>query len=125
MDNKIIFIVDDDPDILFTLKLVLEKEGYRVETAENVVDLMEKSPPVQPDLILLDVMMPWVSGNSACYALKGRFNNCPVIMISALSQRPDIERGIWCGADEYFTKPLDLEVLLRKIGELTADSATA
>jgi len=123
MNRKVIFIVDDDPDILMTLRMALEKEGYRVETAENVIELLEKSAHVPPDVILLDVMLPWVSGYSSCYALKSRFNNCPVIMISARSQRTDIERGMWSGADEYLTKPLDLEFLLERISELTAGSS--
>ncbi|MFQ5771614.1 MAG: response regulator transcription factor [bacterium] len=123
--KKMIVIVDDDPDILLTLRLALQKEGYGVETAESVAELLEGFPSVKPDLILLDVMLPWMSGYDICYTLKNQFNDCPVIMISALGQRADIERGFWCGADEYFTKPLDLDVLLEKISELTAESSAA
>jgi two-component system response regulator MprA len=123
MKKKTIFIIDDDPDILLTLKLALEQEDYRVETAENVVDMLEKSSRTPPDVILLDVMLPWLSGYSSCDALKSRFDNCPVIMISALSQRQDIERGMWSGADEYLTKPLDLDFLFERIRDLTARPA--
>lgn len=122
MRKKLIVIVDDDPDILLTLKLALEKEGYRVVTAESVAELLERSLPAKPDLVLLDVMLPWMSGYDICYTLKGQYNDCPIIMISARSQRADIERGFWSVADEYFTKPLELDVLLDKVKELTAES---
>lgn len=120
--KKTVVVVDDDPDILSTLRLALEQEGYRVVTAESAVQLLTKFPPVKPDLILLDVMLPWMSGYDICYTLKQKFNNCPIIMISARSQRPDIERGFWSGADEYLTKPLELDLLLEKVGELTTKS---
>ena len=120
--KKTIVVIDDDPDILLTLKLSLEREGYRVKTAESVSDLLDKPLKPAPDLILLDVMLPWMSGYDLCYALKAQHNHCPVIMISARSQRVDIERGFWSGADDYFTKPLDLNVLLAKIEALTEAS---
>jgi len=125
MHKELIVIVDDDPDILLTLRLALEKEGYRVKTAESVAELLEKFPLRKPGLILLDVMLPWMSGYDLCRTLKEQFDNCPIIMISALGQRTDIERGFLSGADEYFTKPLDLDVLLAKIHELTAESSAA
>lgn len=120
--TKMIVVVDDDPDILSTLRLALEKEGYRVATAESAVALLTKLPPMGPELILLDVMLPWVSGYDICHILKSKFDNCPIIMISGRSQRADVERGFWSGADEYFTKPLDLDVLLEKVQELTANT---
>lgn len=122
MRNKTILIVDDDPDILLTLKLALEKAGYRVETAESIIEVLVKYPPFTPDLVLLDVMMPWMFGDPACVPLKKRFNNCPIIMISARGQQADIERGMRSGADECFTKPFDLEVLLAKISEHITDT---
>lgn len=122
--KKMIVIIDDDPDILLTLKLVLEKEGYRAEITQSVAELLENFPTAMHDLILLDVMLPWMSGYDICYTLKGQYSDCPIIMISARSQRTDIERGIWCGADDYFTKPLDLDALLAKVKELTADPVT-
>lgn len=121
--KKMIVVVDDDPDILSTLSLALEKENYRVTTAESAVALLTKLPPVKPELILLDVMLPWISGYDICQVLKNKFNNCSIIMISAHNQRADIERGLWSGADEYFTKPLDLDVLLEKVQELTTNTA--
>lgn len=123
--KKMVVVVDDDPDILSTLRLALQKEGYRVVTAESAVQLLTNFPHGKPDLILLDIMLPWMSGYDICHTLKNKFNDCPIIMISAKSQRPDIERGFWSGADEYFTKPLDLEVLLEKVGELTTKSSVS
>ena len=119
MAKKRIAVVDDDPDILLTLQLALEKHGHEVVVAETVGELLESALTRPPDLVILDVMLPDVWAYDVCYDLKARFNNCPVIMISARSQRPDIERGFWSGADDYFTKPLELDALLTRIAELT------
>lgn len=119
MNTRHIFIIDDDQSILRSLRRGLELRGYAVATAEHVVELIEdKSLSMKPDLILLDVMMPWMSGFDACYELKKRFDDCPVVMISALDERQDIERGFWSGADDYFTKPFDMDELCARMDEL-------
>jgi len=113
-----IFIIDDDTSILKVLRHRLESEGYSVTTAESIVELLERATAPAPDLILLDVMMPWMSGLNACSELKALFPDCPVIVVSALSRKEDIERGLRSGADDYFTKPFDMTALCERIEQL-------
>lgn len=115
---KSIFIIDDDTSVLRMLERKLEAEGYFVTTAESIVELLESTLAPPPDLILLDIMMPWMSGFNACSELKALFADCPVIIISALSQKRDIERGLRSGADDYFTKPFDMAALCERIEQL-------
>ena len=118
MSGKRILIIDDDLATLHALKKVLQAEGYAVKTAKSATEVLNGVSPNQPDLILLDVMIPGLSGYLACQKLKERFENCPVIMISGLWQKQDIERGYWFGADAYLTKPLDFDALFESIARL-------
>ncbi len=118
MVEKLILLVEHDPDSVVAIKDALEQQGYRVLAVTRVSEFVNGMPDITPDLILLDTELPGISGYGACFMLKDQFKKCPVIMISVRSQRSDIERGFWCGADDYFTKPLEMDVLLEKIDEL-------
>ncbi|MEI6844674.1 MAG: response regulator [Actinomycetes bacterium] len=117
MTRKIILVVDDNEDIRGLLVLVLQKEGYEVHTAVDGEDALEKAYALKPDLILLDVMMPKLSGLDVLSIIRGhvepQINQVPVMMITAKSAMADIDQaGIW-GATSYIVKPfrpLDLRL---------------
>lgn len=108
-----LLIVDDEPDILDVLRTLLEFEGYEVTTASNGVDALEMADQ-GPDAILLDAMLPQMTGWDVCAALKSnpKTVDIPVLMLSARTQKEDILRGKEVGAEYYVTKPFDISELL-------------
>ena len=119
MSAKVI-IVDDDRDTREMLQVALEVEGYQVMLAANGLRLISLLHVDCPDLVLLDVMMSWMDGFELCRSVKQNkeFGHIPVIFISGKKMPEDIRRGYEVGAEDYFTKPLDLERLLARIREL-------
>jgi DNA-binding response OmpR family regulator len=115
-----IVIVDDDRDTREMLQVALEVEGYEVVLASNGLRLISHLHVDKPDLILLDVMMSWIDGFELCRSIKQNreFGHIPVIFISGRKMPADIKRGYEVGAAGYFTKPLDLDALLKRIGEV-------
>ena len=124
MANKVA-VVDDDREIREALEQALMREGYVVKTAANGLRLVSTLHVDRPDLILLDVMMSWIDGFELCRAIKQNreFKTIPVIFISGRSAPADVERGINCGAVDYFVKPLEMDRLLARIREVVAQSA--
>jgi DNA-binding response OmpR family regulator len=124
MANKVA-VVDDDREIREALEQALVREGYDVKTAANGLRLVSTLHVDRPDLILLDVMMSWIDGFELCRAIKQNreFKSIPVIFISGRSAPADVERGIKCGAIDYFVKPLEMDRLLARIREVVAQSA--
>ncbi len=112
-----ILVVDDEPNIVQTLKDRLEMNDYVVVTAENGDAGLKTAHDEQPDLILLDVIMPILDGHEMLEKLRrqewGR--EISVIMLTARSQTQDIERARACNIDDYIIKPFDLSELLEKI----------
>lgn len=115
-----ILIVDDEPSNVDMLCQELEEEGYNLLTAYNGEEALIKVQEHQPDLILLDVMMPNVDGFSVCRILKGSGKTIliPVILVTALHSQEDRVRGIEAGADDFISKPFDRDELLAKIRSL-------
>ena len=122
-----IAIVDDDRDTLDMLQMLLEIEGYDVVTVSNGIRLISSLQVDRPDLILLDVMMSWIDGYELCRALKSNedYRDIPVIFISAKRSSANVQKGYDCGCVDYFTKPLEVEKLLLRVGEVlgTTDEA--
>jgi two-component system, OmpR family, alkaline phosphatase synthesis response regulator PhoP len=120
MDKKKILIVDDEPDILFMLQSRLEAHEYDVVIASNGEEALEKARAENPDIILLDVMMPPPNGFQVCRTLKDdpAYKHIPVIMLTAKTTESDQFWGLESGADGYVTKPYNSEELLSKIAEL-------
>ena len=118
--NKKILIVDDDPPIVELLKVTLEKSGFKTEVAYDGEEALEKTKSRKPDLILLDIMLPTKDGYSVLDELRAssEFKILPIVIISAKVQEVDISFGLEKGADDYFTKPLDLEKLVLRVQEL-------
>ena len=108
------------------LQVALEAEGFEVSLAANGLRLISSLHVDKPDLILLDVMMSWIDGFELCRAIKQNeeFKHIPVIFISAKKMPDDIRRGMEVGAVDYFTKPLDLTGLVRRINEVIASRSS-
>ncbi len=115
-----ILAVDDNENNLKILKMILEKEGYSVETLEDGTRAISLIDKLRPDLILLDVLMPGINGFEICREVKENENTkrTPIIIISALNQLDDKLKGIELGADEFLTKPINKRELLTRVKTL-------
>ncbi len=113
-----VLIVEDERNIAELLQMYLEKEGYAVTVASDGGQGLSKFRAIQPDLVLLDVMMPVMDGWSLCKAIRAE-SNVPVIMLTAKSETDDKVAGLKTGADDYITKPfVPVEVLARVRSQL-------
>ena len=114
---KKVLIVDDEPDLVETLKFVLETAGFECYAAYNGEDGLNLAREILPDLIILDVMMPKINGFKICRLLKydSKYKNIPILMVTARSQEEDKLIGEETGVDEYITKPFDLDALVEKV----------
>jgi DNA-binding response OmpR family regulator len=112
-----VLVVDDEPNIVQTLKDRLEMNDYEVFTAHNGADGIKAAQEDSPDVILLDVIMPVMDGHEMLEKLRGQEwgKDISVIMLTARSQAQDIARARACGIDDYIIKPFDLTELLEKI----------
>jgi two-component system response regulator ArlR len=112
-----ILVIDDEPNIVQTLQDRLEMNEYRVFTAHNGRDGLDKFEREKPDVILLDVIMPIMDGLEMLETLRKRPDgqDVSIIMLTARSQTQDIARANACGIDDYIVKPFDLSELLAKI----------
>ncbi len=120
MANEKLLIVDDEKDFVSTIAERLAIKGFRIVEAFNGKEGLEKAHSEKPDLILLDVVMPEMSGYDVCRKLKieSDYKETPIIMLAAKVQPNDVEFGKEMGADAYLTKPLELDTLLHKINAL-------
>ena len=112
-----ILIVDDEPDLLTVLHFGLEAEGFEVIEASDGEKGLELARSQQPDLIVLDLMLPRMDGYKVCRALKfdERYRRIPVFILSARSGDTDRRLALDLGADEYITKPYDMRELVSRI----------
>ncbi|MEE8485887.1 MAG: response regulator [Acidimicrobiia bacterium] len=112
-----ILVVDDDPDILQFVRMNLELDGFEVELAGGGREALEKAGASAPDLMLLDVMMPEIDGLTVLRRMRSDPStaNIPVIVLTARSLAEDRVKGLDLGADDYITKPFDLEELIARI----------
>jgi two-component system alkaline phosphatase synthesis response regulator PhoP len=119
---KRILIVEDDPSVLRAISYMLEKEGYSVLTAMNGLEGLKKAKEENPDLLVLDVMLPGIDGFEICHRLRAESPTAklPILMLSAKGQAADRSMGLGVGANEYLTKPVERTVLLGKIEALLA-----
>ncbi len=123
MDNKKILIVDDDLNICELLRLYLEKDGFSTIVANDGGQALQLAQTSNPDLILLDIMMPVLDGWQVCREIR-KTSNLPIIMLTAKGETFDKVLGLELGADDYVTKPFDskevvarIKAVLRRIGE--------
>ncbi len=117
MSNKKILVVDDEVDLVETVRFPLEREGYAVLVSYNGEDALQQARKEKPDLILLDIMLPKLDGFKVCRLLKfdERYKYIPVLMMTAKTQEKDKSLGMETGADEYVTKPFDVDQLMAKV----------
>ena len=109
-----VLIVEDDKNIRELLQMYLEKEGYAVTLAENGGQGLTKFRSIQPDLVLLDVMMPVMDGWAVCKTIRAE-SDTPVIMLTAKGELDDKVAGLKSGADDYITKPFEMKEVLARI----------
>lgn len=114
MDSKKILIIEDDPTMLRGLRDNFQSEAYRVETAVDGEAGLAMALDGDPDLILLDLMLPKVNGYEVCQAIRARGLEMPIIMLTAKGQEEDIILGLNLGADDYVTKPFSIKELLAR-----------
>lgn len=115
-----VLIVDDEQDILEILKYNLEKEGFRVFTAQDGDEGLQKAKETDPDLIVLDMMMPGKSGMEVCQVLRAQpsFKETLIMFLTAVSDEATQIRGLATGADDYVNKPLSPNVFISKVHSL-------
>ena len=114
MGNECILVVDDDKDIVATLKIQLEREGYTVLCAYNGLEALEILETQMVHLMLLDIMMPHMDGFSAIMKIRER-QNIPILVMSAKSEESDKILGLSIGADDYITKPFQYKEVLARV----------
>jgi DNA-binding response OmpR family regulator len=118
--SKRILVVDDERNIRAVLQRRLEASGYQVITSPDGLDGLELARLKKPDLIILDLMLPKLDGNSVCRELRNdpACSKIPIIMLTGRTQERDIQQGIMEGANLYITKPFQHEQLLESIADL-------
>ena len=123
MSTKIL-VVDDDPDILEAISLILEAHGYQVVTARDGVDGLHQIKEEKPDLMILDLMMPRLDGFGVCKELKdprwSKYSHIPIIILSSVRQdasrrRYELETGVQLDVDDYVEKPIEHNILLERV----------
>ncbi|MEO0092904.1 MAG: response regulator, partial [candidate division WOR-3 bacterium] len=114
---KRILVVDDEARVLAVIQKRLESAGYEVITAMDGTEGLKKAREENPDLIILDLILPKLNGYQVCAILKrdSYYKKIPILMLTARSQERDIEEGMRVGADAYMTKPFKNEVLLEQV----------
>ena len=115
-----VLIADDEPDILEILKYNLSNEGYEVITAKDGDEALEKARRTQPDLIVLDVMMPKKTGVEVCQLLRAQpaFKETLIIFLTAVNDEGTQIKGLETGADDYISKPISPKVFLSRVNAL-------
>ncbi|MGA1840135.1 MAG: response regulator [bacterium] len=122
-----ILVVDDDPDIQIALTTILEAKDYEILTANNGVEGLSKVKEERPDLIILDLLMPRMDGFSVCRELKdprwSKYSDIPILILSSVREEPsrrryELETGMELGVNDYVEKPINPEILLKRVEKL-------
>ncbi len=109
-----VLVVDDEVNMVDALRYVLTKEGFRVETASNGLEAVEVARRLRPELVVLDLMLPDLSGFEVCRRLR-RESSVPIIMLTAKDDEVDKVAGLEMGADDYVTKPFSMRELVARV----------
>ncbi len=118
--SKKILIVDDEPNIVISLEFLLKKEGFEVAVAADGEEALAQVASFNPDLLLLDVMMPRKSGFEVCEALRSDPSRAGllIVMLTAKGRDTEVAKGLAIGADAYVTKPFSTKDLLARVKDL-------
>ena len=122
-----ILVVEDDPSAQRLISYTLEREGYQVIIASNGMEGLKKARGEEPELLVLDVMLPGLDGFELCHRLRGDPQTAalPILMLSAKAQETDISTGMRVGADDYLTKPADPSEIVRRVAKLLSKKDAA
>ncbi|ABS33612.1 response regulator transcription factor [Clostridium botulinum] len=112
--KETILVIDDEVKIIEVIKLYLENEGYTVIQATSGIEALEKQSEFNPDLLILDLMLPDISGENVCERIR-RESEVPIIMLTAKSSEDSILNGYSIGSDDYITKPFSPKQLVAKV----------
>jgi DNA-binding response OmpR family regulator len=125
--RKKILIADDEPNIVAALEFLLKRRGYEVLVAQNGDQALALIEAHEPDLVVLDVMMPIRSGYEVCMRVRehARWNQIKIIMLSAKGRDAEVTKGLSMGADLYVTKPFSTRELMAKVAALLEQDADA
>ena len=117
MTGSLILVAEDERDIREFLMVALQVSGFNVIEARNGEEAVAQAKSHRPDLILLDVRMPKVTGFEACETLKASLDtrDIPIVFLSAYANKDEIRQGLALGADEYLTKPIAPDVLIERV----------
>lgn len=123
--NCSVLVVDDEAEIRQLLSTMLTMMGYESFMAEDGLDALEKIPECQPDILILDVMMPRMDGLTLCRKLRGvqETADLPIIMLSGKAHQEAIQEGLQAGANRYLVKPMGMDELTRNIKEVLGETA--
>ncbi len=115
--SRSVLVVDDEPNIVLSIKFLMKQQGYEVRTASNGEEALQALNEKVPDLILLDVMMPKPDGYEVCQRIRAtaKWRAIPVIMLTAKGREVEREKGFAMGADDYITKPFATQELVAKV----------
>lgn len=121
--SKKILIVDDEPNIVMSLEYTFKKNNFEVFIARDGQEALDILKVQQPDIIILDVMMPMVDGYATLEQIKKdeRLQHCKVVFLSAKNKESDIEKGLSLGADAYMLKPFSVKKLVEQVNELLSN----
>lgn len=126
MPQKIL-VVDDDPDILDAISMILESQGYQVVTARDGVEGLANLKAEKPDLMILDLMMPKMDGWAVCKELQdprwAKYRGIPILILTSVREeasrrRYELETGLELDVDDYVEKPVSPDILLERVGRL-------
>ena len=122
-----ILVVDDDPDILDAVTMILESQGYKVVTARDGIEGLANLKAEHPDLMILDLMMPKMDGFAVCKELQdprwAKYRNIPILILTSVREeasrrRYELETGLELDVDDYIEKPMSPDVLLERVSTL-------
>lgn len=122
MSQPVILVAEDERDIRDLIVFSLQFSGFEVIQAVNGEEAVKKAQEIKPDLILLDVRMPKMTGYEACKVLKANngTKNIPIVFLSAKGQEAEISTGLELGAEEYFLKPFAPDELPKRVNDILA-----
>lgn len=115
-----VLIADDEPNIVISLEFLMDQNGYEVAVAGNGEEALAQLAAFRPDLVLLDVMLPVISGFEVCQRIRENpeWNRVRILMLSAKGRELDISKGMALGADAYITKPFSTRELVERVRSL-------
>jgi len=118
-----VLVVDDEPNIVLSLEFLMQQAGFEVVTAEDGESALARVAEGAPDLVLLDISLPGISGFDVLERLRGDPDHArlPIIMLTAHGREVEREKGLALGADDYVTKPFSTQALVEKVKTLLAE----